>query len=306
MWKNGVFTEFPFFPVPDIEPGALRVALVADGVAISPCQAFCSAANNRSNPQKIFFILKIPIFHMSFFGRAMMPGIDKRQLLSTHYLFRDMEAGVIERLVSLGVTRHLEDDETLFLKGDPGDALYGVLAGRIRISASVPSGKEVILSIMEAGNIFGEIALLDGTLRTADTWGVGQSQLFKIDRGEFLDFLDREPSLYAHLLQMVCDRVRSTNEFVEDYVFWSLPARLAKRLLSLSKFFAEAESDDGDPRGVQISQSELGQLMGRTRETINRQLQVWRKKGWIELPHGHIKIINHEALLELIDDDYEG
>ncbi len=234
-----------------------------------------------------------------------MSVIDKRQLLSAHYLFRDLDAGVIERLVGLGVTRHLEDNENLFLKGDPGDALYGVLAGRIRISASAPSGKEVILSIIEAGDIFGEIALLDGMARTADAWGVGQSQLFKIDRREFLDFLDRQPSLYVHLLQMVCERVRSTNEFVEDYVFLGLPARLAKRLLSLSKFFGEAEPDD-DPRGVQISQSELGQLMGKTRETINRQLQVWRKKGWIELPHGHIKIVNHEVLLELIEDDYEG
>jgi CRP-like cAMP-binding protein len=234
-----------------------------------------------------------------------MSAIDKRELLSTHYLFRDMDEGVIERLVHLGVTRHLEDNENLFLKGDPGDALYGVLAGRIRISASAPSGKEVILSIMEAGDIFGEIALLDGMARTADAWGIGQAQLFKINRREFLDFLDRQPSLYVHLLQMVCERVRSTNEFVEDYAFLGLPARLAKRLLSLSKFFAETEPDD-DSKGLHISQSELGQLMGRTRETINRQLQVWRKKGWIELPHGHIKIVDHEALRELIENDYEG
>ncbi len=84
-----------------------------------------------------------------------------------------------------------------------------------------------------------------------------------------------------------------------------LQGHLGNAGLSLSKFFAETESDD-ESKGLHISQSELGQLMGRTRETINRQLQVWRKRGWIELPHGHIKIVDHAALRELIENDYEG
>ena len=232
-------------------------------------------------------------------------SIDRRELLSTHFLFRDLDSEVIEHIAKLGVKCQLGATEVLFFKGDPGDALYGVLSGRIRISTSAPSGKEIILSVMEPGDMFGEIALLDGMPRTADASALDPSVLFKIHRREFIEFIERQPSLTTHLLKMVCDRVRSTNEFVEDYIFLGLPARLAKRLLGLSSYYGDSEPSE-DPADLHISQVELGQLMGATRETINRQLQTWRKKGWVELPKGHIKILDPEALHQLVEIDVKG
>jgi len=228
-----------------------------------------------------------------------MVAIDKTELLSTHYLFRDLPGDVIDHIIKLGINRKLSDHETLFLKGDPGDALYGVLAGRVRISASAASGKEIILSIVEPGDVFGEIALLDGMDRTADATAVGATELFRINRREFMEFLHSQPKLATHLLRMVCERVRSTNEFVEDYVFMGLSARLAKRILTFTRYYEETGAEDIS-QGFKISQSELAQLMGTTRETINRQLQVWRKDGLIDLPRGRIKVLAPEALEEVV------
>ena len=233
-----------------------------------------------------------------------MGAIDKQTLLTTHYLFRDLDPAVVERIAALGVTRGLDAGEVLFQKGDSGDALYGVLSGRIRISTNTPGGKELIFAIMDPGEVFGEIALLDGKARTADASAIGPSKLFMIHRRDFLVFLEREPRLAIHLLQLVCGRLRQTDELVEDAAFLALPARLAKRLLSLAECHGEP-----DPRGVRvelrISQNELGQLTGTSRESINKHLRRWRKKGWVALGRNRVMIRNCEALQELVDTELE-
>lgn len=224
-----------------------------------------------------------------------LPAIDKQKLLSTHFLFCSMSQTDIERIAKLGVTKKLAANEILFMKGDPGTALYGVLAGRIKICSSSKDGKEVTISILEPGGVFGEIALLDGMPRTADAIAMEPVELFMIYRDQFIDFLERHPALSSHLLKMLCSHVRSSNEFVEDFVFLGLSRRLAKRLLSLRVNHNDSLLDD-KPQELKVSQVELGQIMGTSREAINRQLQEWRKLGWIELGRGRIKIIETKAL----------
>ncbi len=231
-----------------------------------------------------------------------LPAIDKHQLLSTHFLFRDLAPEEIERIAKIGGNKKLAANETLFLKGDPGSALYGVLSGRVRISSSSPDGKEVIISILEPGGVFGEIALLDGMPRTADASALEPVELFMIHRREFLEFLKGHPTLTTHLLKMVCSYVRSSNEFVEDFIFLGLSKRLAKRLLSLRLFYGEHLTET-EPKELKISQVELGQIMGTSREAINRQLQEWRKEGWIKLGKGRINILDPEALRELVEEE---
>jgi CRP-like cAMP-binding protein len=234
-----------------------------------------------------------------------MGPIDKQTFLNTHYLFRDLDPAVVARIAALGVTRGLGAEEILFQKGDSGDALYAVLSGRIRISTNTPGGKEIVFAIMEPGEVFGEIALLDGMARTADASAIGPAELFMIYRRDFLNFLEREPRLAIHLLQLVCGRLRRTDELVEDAAFLALPARLAKRLLSLAECHGEP-----DPRGVrvelQISQNQLGQLTGTSRESVNKHLQRWRKKGWVALGRNRVMIRNCQALQELVDTELEG
>jgi CRP-like cAMP-binding protein len=105
-------------------------------------------------------------------------------------------------------------------------------------------------------------------------------------------------------MEMVCDRIRKTSEMLEDSAFLDLPARLAKRLLSLAKYYGEANQET-TLTGIQISQAELGQLMGTSRESINKHLQYWRGRGWITLGRGRVTIDQPDALQNLVDRDEE-
>lgn len=219
-------------------------------------------------------------------------------------MFRNLDPDVIERISALGTTVELAGNQVLFLKGDEGDALYGVLDGRIRISSGDADGKEIILNIIDPGDIFGEIALLDGKPRTADASAMAASQLFRVQRSDFLGLMAAEPRLTQHLLEMVCDRIRKTSEMLEDSAFLDLPARLAKRLLSLAKYYGDS-SQETALTGIQISQAELGQLMGTSRESINKHLQYWRGRGWITLGRGRVTIEAPGALENLVERDDE-
>ena len=233
-----------------------------------------------------------------------MAPLDKRALLETNYLFRDLDPSVVERVAALAITRRLGADEVLFLKGDTGDALYGVLEGRVRISTAAPGGKEIILNVMNPGDVFGEIALLDGGPRSADAAAMTAATLLAIRRWEFLDLMEREPGLARHLLELVCARVRSTSEMLEDAAFLALPARLAKRLLNLATVQGESLPDDGV--ALRISQSDLAQIMGTSRESINKHLQIWRREGWIGLARSRVILQDQQALQELVDLGAEG
>ncbi|MFQ6024504.1 MAG: Crp/Fnr family transcriptional regulator [Acidiferrobacterales bacterium] len=226
---------------------------------------------------------------------------DTPALLAKHYLFRDLDETVVDRIAALAVTRRAKAGEVLFLKGDEGDTLYSVVSGQVRISTSGPGGRTVILNVMGPGDVFGEIALLDGMPRTADAIVIVPTELITIARRGFIALLEREPSLTIHLLKLICERLRRTSEQVEDSVLLPVPGRLAKRLLSMADVDGEVVSNGVRVR-LQPSQSELGQMLGISRVCINKHLQRWRKRGWISLTRGHVIICNREALRGLIDE----
>ncbi len=202
---------------------------------------------------------------------------DTPALLAGHYLFRDLDTAVVERIAALAVTRRLQAGEVLFLKGDEGDALYSVLKGQIRISATGPSGRAVILTTMGPGDVFGEIALLDGMPRTADAIGIAPTELIMIRRGDFMALLEREPSLALHLLKLLCERVRRTSEQVEDSTFLPVPGRLAKRLLVMAEFDGEVVSD-----GIRVRlppSQRIGTCWDRCRPPETRNLGL-RSRQW--------------------------
>ncbi|WP_445681303.1 Crp/Fnr family transcriptional regulator [Radicibacter daui] len=228
--------------------------------------------------------------------------MNKKDLLLRHYLFQDLPEDVIDRLLAMTVTRHVHAGETIFLKGDEGDTLYGVLSGKVRISVSSPTGKAVVFNIMETGDVFGEIALLDGLERTADAIAMEAGDLLMILRRDFMGLLEREPRLSIHLLKLLCERLRWTSDQIEDAVFLSLPARLAKKLISLADIYGE-ENDEGIRIGLDLPQHELGHMMSTSRESINKHLQAWRRAGLIDLHRKSIIIKNRQALQEVIDED---
>jgi CRP/FNR family cyclic AMP-dependent transcriptional regulator len=214
-------------------------------------------------------------------------------LLERNRLFRGLSASTIAQIGSLSVRRPCSAGAIIFSQGDPGDALYGVVTGKVRISASAPDGKEMFLNIMEPGDTFGEIALLDGNPRTATASAMAPCELLVIMRDPFLALLQREHGLAIHLLRLLCQRIRWTSGLAEDSALLALPARLARRVLSLGKLH-------GHPvlNGVHlaISQEEIARFLGISRQVVNQYLQIWKANGWVELGRAKMTILDEQAL----------
>jgi len=151
-------------------------------------------------------------------------GFEGAAMIESSSLFKGLPGDIIDKIAKLRVRRRLEPDAVLFRKGDPGDALYGVMAGRLRIHANASDGRDALLNIMGPGDIFGEIALIDGLPRTADATAIDRVELMVLPRAEFLDLLRRENELGLHLLQLTCRRLRWLADMVEDATFLSAPA----------------------------------------------------------------------------------
>jgi CRP/FNR family cyclic AMP-dependent transcriptional regulator len=222
--------------------------------------------------------------------------LSARTIIERNSLFRGLKPSTLEQVADLASRRTYKGGAVVFLRGDPGDALYGVVTGRVRISASAPGGKEVFLNIMEPGDAFGEIALLDGQPRTAAATTLSPTELIIIQRDQFLALLQREPKLAVHLIELLCKRVRWTSEQMEDSSLLSAPARLAKRLLSLAS--AHGRVTPAGPE-LKLSQEELAQFLGLSRQIVNKHLQAWKHKEWITLARGRVAITNARALRNL-------
>jgi CRP/FNR family cyclic AMP-dependent transcriptional regulator len=226
----------------------------------------------------------------------------KRSLLSQHFLLAQLAPGELDRVLGMVTERQLKNGQVIFQKGDPGTSLMAVLHGRVKIGAYSEDGKEIILNIVEPGQIFGEIALLDGKERTADATAMGPTTLLVLDRREFVPFLERNPKIAVRLIEVLCERVRRTSEMVESVAFLEYSARLARLLLRLAENYGE-ETEDGVRINLRISQQELGNLIASTRESVNRQLNAWAEEGVIELERGQITILDSDTLEDLSSPD---
>jgi len=224
------------------------------------------------------------------------PPAVRRQLLSKHFLISKMPERALDDLVKFTTVARIEPHRLIFNKGDPGDCLYGILAGRVRIFSTSPEGDEIVLNVMEPGELFGEIALLDGSTRTASAAAMEHADLLRIHRDHFLPYVKANPDLVLGMLTLVCQRLRWTSSMIEDAAFLQFPARLAKRLLVLAEHHRPGDREVT----VAVSQHDLGRMVGAGREAINKQLALWRSAGIVDTGRGAIVIHNCEALRELV------
>ena len=228
-------------------------------------------------------------------------GLSADALLKRNYMFRGLPERTLQRISALAGRKLYQKGAVIFSQGDPGDALYGVASGRVRISASGAGGREVFLNIMEPGDTFGEIAVMDGLPRTAGATALERTALIVLKRVDFLALVEREPQIALHLLKLLCQRLRWTSELVEESAFLSGPARLAKRLLILAELHGRP-SGAGSAREMQISQAELAHFLGISRQIVNQHLGEWAKAGWVRLGRGRIVIDDPAALKVLATD----
>src|SRR5260370_10502220 len=194
-------------------------------------------------------------------------------------------------LLKRALTKHVPADAVVFRKDDPGDGLYGVLAGTVVIVAESAEGKELILNRNDAGEFSGEVALLDGEGRSGAARAREASDLVFLGRGEFLAFLSQRPEAMLRIMALLCARLRRATSLVEDSAFLNVSSRLAKQLIALI--------DRGAPT-LRLSQKELAQMLGVSREFVSKQLAIWRDAGIVELGRRHLTVRAGRALEQLI------
>jgi CRP/FNR family cyclic AMP-dependent transcriptional regulator len=224
---------------------------------------------------------------------------DYRHILESNGLFGGLSAAELDRVLGFARIESHRARETIFLKGSPGRGLLAVLEGRVQIRAPGADGREVTLNIIEPGEVFGEIALLDGRDRSADAVAMTACKLLVIDRREFVPFLKHNAEIALRLMAVLCDRLRRTTEQVEDLLFLNLSSRLAKKLLSL------AAGGERQSQGIRLkhklSQRELANLVGFSRESVNKQLAAWQKDRLIQVDDGAITLLDEPQLQEIAE-----
>ncbi len=224
--------------------------------------------------------------------------IDKHSLLRAHPFFNGLDEAVIDWLVPRAYSRKLKKGSVLFRKGDTGTKLYAVCAGAIRISCTSEEGNDVILNLISPGDIFGEISFLDRGPRTADAVVIEDSEVMEIERQDFSQLIREYPEVSMRLIEILCSRLRRTSEQVEDIVFLNLPHRLAKVLLHLY----QRSSFNEAPIKLHITQHEISEMIGASRESTNKQLREWERRKWLRLERSCIVILAPEALKSLVSD----
>jgi CRP-like cAMP-binding protein len=219
----------------------------------------------------------------------------KRVLLKSFSIFSSLEDRALDALVRVTTTRRLGAGEALFHKGDAGRQLYGVLSGRLKAFATGADGKEYVFSICDAGEVIGEIALLDSNPRSASIVALEPSELLVLDRRDFLPFLERHPRVAIQLAEILAARLRRLSEYAEDGVLLAMNARLARRLVSLAHQFGR-KTTEGVMIDLVLSQQELGEMVGTSRESINKQLRAWTDQGLLVMAKGKITLLDMPAL----------
>jgi CRP/FNR family cyclic AMP-dependent transcriptional regulator len=210
---------------------------------------------------------------------------DQRVVLKRHFLFGGLGDGEIAELLAHAHVKHYDAGDEIFAKGSPGQSTMAVLRGAVKISSQSPEGKEIVLNIINAGALFGELAMLDGRERTADATAVDECELLVMYRRDFLPFLERRSDICIMVIEKLCKRLRQTSEQVEDIMFGDLGSRLAKVLLRLAQ-----EGGRSQTPVLRVTQQELGSMVGSARESVNRHLHVWQAAGLIKLGKGAISI----------------
>ena len=185
--------------------------------------------------------------------------------------------------------------EVLFHEGDPGDSLYVVLRGKVKLGRTSGDGRENLVAVLGPGEMFGELSLFDPGPRSAGATALVDSTLLGLSQDELTPWLATRPDVARALLRAIARRLRRTNDSMSDLVFSDVPGRVAKALLDLSARFGTA-AEDGIHVAHDMTQEELAQLVGASRETVNKALADFAGRGWLRLEARAVVLTNVERL----------
>ena len=224
---------------------------------------------------------------------------EKRQIFERHFLLGKLSPNEIDALISYARVERYPAGREIFAKGSPGQSLMAVLSGSVKISSLSVGGKEVVFAIYNTGDIFGDMSVLDGGERSADATAMTDCELLVLSRRDILPLLENRADLCMILLRMLCHRLRQTSEQVEDVMFRHLESRVAKALLQLVERVGLRGLHSPSVE-LHLSQREIGNMAGGSRESVNKILQNWHRRDLIDLSKGSIMIRDIKAIERLI------
>lgn len=210
-------------------------------------------------------------------------------------LFDALDEDTTRALRAAMVEVRLRRGEVLFSEGETGDRVYIIVDGKIKLGHTAPDGRETIIAVLGPGEMLGELSLFDPGPRAATASAIAPSRLLELRHDDLQTFLDGRPQLSTQLLQGLARRLRRTNAALADLVFSDVPGRVAKALLDLAGRFGE-RVDEGIRLVHDLTQEELAQLVGASRETVNKALAEFGNRGWIRLEGRAVVILDEQRL----------
>lgn len=212
------------------------------------------------------------------------------EILAKIPLFSGLSSEDRVNLAGLLRVQKVKAGEVLFRKGSEGTTLYIIQAGAVKIVLPSRLGDEMIVTIFSEGDFFGEMSLLDGMPRSADAVAVDPSRLLLLNRTDFMHFLKKSDGAIESILSLLSARLRKTDDLLEDTSFLNIPARFAKKLLELGETFGRRDGEAMEIN-LRLTQKDLADMVGATRESINKELRTLREKGIVS-SSGHCLRIN--------------
>lgn len=227
---------------------------------------------------------------------------NREAILAGHFLLRHLRPEELSRVAATAVSTRHAPGSTIFQKGDPGGSMMAVVRGRVKICTYSPDGRELVLNFIDRGGLFGEIAVLDGRPRSADAVAIGDTELLVLDRARLMPVLTAHPETATRLLEVLCQRLRWTSEALEDALLRDAPARVARGLLRLGDTFGKPEAK-GLKIDIKLSQQQIGNLIGVSRESTNKYIVEWTRAGYLAVDAGYITIMDQDALKDMSDSE---
>lgn len=217
------------------------------------------------------------------------------EVLKSAPLFAGLEDEAATELSATMGTVRLNKGDILFHEGDGGDRLYVVVSGKVKLGRSGSAGRENLLAVLGPGQMFGELSLFDPGPRSTTATAVTACEIRTLEHHELMGWLIGRPEVAQGLLGQLAARLRRANDVVADLVFSDVPGRVAKQLLELAKRFGDTR-DDGVHVHHDLTQEELAQLVGASRETVNKALADFAARGWIRLEPRSVTILDVERV----------
>jgi len=219
-------------------------------------------------------------------------------LLGSIPLFAGLSSEQLAKVEGLAEVRQYAGRAVVVNQGEPARALFAIVRGRLKVASCGPDGRDTVLGIMAEGEVFGEVALLDGGVRSATCTAIEPCELLVIERAQFLELLEESPAIAVKLLDVLAKRLRRLSQRSEDAAFLDVPSRLARSLLDLASRFGEGgRAPSKEIRiSLKLSQQELGDLVGATRESVNKHLSDWTRQGFVRLQGGRMVISDIDSV----------